>query len=264
MKKKCAFCDADAVKKGGEHVWDDWLNRALPKGRYKAAKRFTIDTPVIEYPTNNLTVKLPVVCERCNSGWMSALTLKTKGSFWRAMLECEPFSLDASNAALLAAFTFMKAVVTDYSLDDDPFFSRADRERLRTNLTVPPLTKIWVAAYQGAPRFSAKNHLSIVAPNSSSGGPFFGMQFCSFTYVVGQLAVQLLAPRWKHISDRGKPMLTISPNVYWQPAAIQFWPHDGSLLVWPPEKYMGDNVIEAFIYRFNMPINVRLPANLEL
>jgi len=256
--KKCAFCDAEAVEKGGEHIWDDWLNRALPRRRYKATKRFTIDSPVIEYATYHLNEKLPVVCEKCNSGWMSALTLRTKDSFSRAMLEGEPFSLDARGAALLAAFTFMKAVVTNHSIDDDPFFTRADREKFRTSLVIPPWTKMWSAAYQGAARFSTKNNLGIIGPNNPAL-PFYGMEFCSFSYVVGKLSLQLLAPRWKHIRDRGKPMLGISPNIYWQPPAIQFWPHDGKILSWPPEKYLGDNVIEAFIYRFNVPINVPVP-----
>ena len=255
--KKCAFCDAEAVEKGGEHIWDDWLNKELPKGRYHATKRLTIDSPVIRYTATSLNEKLPVVCEKCNSGWMSALTNKTKETFSRAMLKGEPFSLGARDAALLAAFTFMKAVVTNHSIDDDVFFTRAERERLRTSLAVPPLVKMWFAAYQGAARFSTKNNLGIISPNEP--GPFYGMEFCSSSYVVGKLALQLLAPRWKDIRDKGKPRLTLSPNVYWQLAAIQFWPHNGTILSWPPEKYLGDNVIEAFIYRFNMPINVPIP-----
>jgi hypothetical protein len=254
--KTCAFCDAEAVEKGGEHIWDDWLNKELPKGRYRATKRYTIDSPVIKYAATSLSEKLPVVCVQCNSGRMSALTNKIKQTFSRAMLKGEPFSLGVRDAALLAAFTFMKAVVTNH-IDDDPFFTRAARERLRTSLIVPPFAKMWFAAYQGAARFGVKNNLGIISPKAP--GPFYGMEFCSFSYVVGKFALQLLAPRWKHIRDRRKPMLTINPNIYWQRAALQFWPSDGKILSWPPEKYLSDNVIEAFIYRFTMPINVSIP-----
>jgi hypothetical protein len=252
--KQCAFCDNEAVKRGGEHIWDDWLNKELPKRLYRARKRYTIDSPVIQYPTYKLDEQLPVVCETCNSGWMSALTKKIKDAFSSAMLKGSPFSLCARDAALLAAFTFMKAVVTNHGVDDDPFFTRGARERLRTSLVIPPLVKMWFAAYQGVSRFSTKNNLGIIGARESD--PFYGMEFCSFSYVVGKLALQLLAPRWKDIRDRGKPVISINPNVYWQPAAIQFWPYGGQVLSWPPEKYLGDDVIEAFIYRFNMPINV--------
>ena len=119
--KRCAFCDAEAVEKGGEHVWDDWLNRALPKFRYNARKRLGLDSPASEYHATSLKEKFPVVCATCNSGWMSALSLKVKESFSRAILKGEPFSLGVRDAALLAAFTFMKAVVTDHSVGDDPY-----------------------------------------------------------------------------------------------------------------------------------------------
>jgi hypothetical protein len=188
---------------------------------------------------------------------MSALTNKVKLAFSSAILKGAAFSLSPRDAALLAAFTFMKAVVTDHNIDHEPFFSRASRERFRTSLVIPPLVKMWFAAYQGAARFSTKNNLSIIAANKP--GPFSGMEFCSFSYVVGKLALQLLAPRWKDIRDRGKPMLSISPNIFWQPAAIQFWPNGGDILSWPPQKYLSDNVIEAFIYRFNASINVPIP-----
>ncbi|PYV53060.1 MAG: hypothetical protein DMG91_17970 [Acidobacteria bacterium] len=256
--KKCAFCDAEAVRKGGEHVWDDWLNRALPRQRYKARKRYSLHSPVIEYAAAKFDVKFAVVCAECNNGWMSDLTTKIKNCFSRAMLNGEPFSLDTRNSALLAAFTFMKAAVTNYEIDDDPFFTRAARENLRTSLTIPPFIKMWTAAYQGAARMSAKNHLYIVSPKGK-WQPFYGMEFCSFTYVVGKLAVQLLAPRWRHIYDRGRPMLTITPNVMWRPATIQFWPYASNVSSWPPEKYLGEEIIESFIYRFNVPINVPIP-----
>jgi hypothetical protein len=256
VKKRCAFCDADAVEKGGEHIWDDWINKALPKKTlYRARKRYTLGSPLIEYDTASLSEKIPAVCEKCNSGWMSALTLKVKTVFSQAILEGDPFSLGARDAALLAAFTFMKAVVTNHCHDDEPFFTRAARERFRTSLVIPPLVKMWFAAYRGESVMSTKNNLSIIS--SSSPGPLYGMEFCSFTYVVGKLALQLLAVRWQNIHHRSRPLVTLSPNIAWEPAVTQFWPHDGpSLISWPPPKYLGDDSIQAFIQRFQMPVNI--------
>src|SRR5262249_41648301 len=73
----------------------DRLNRALPKQRYRARKRYTLNSPVIEYASTKFRERFPVVCSDCNSGWMSALTLKIKESFSRTILHGEPFSLDA-------------------------------------------------------------------------------------------------------------------------------------------------------------------------
>jgi hypothetical protein len=251
---KCAFCDGDGVDKGGEHLWDDWLNKELPKKRYNAKKRLSIDSPAIKFVTRGLNEKVPAVCSRCNSGWMCGLTAKMKERFSATILEGAPFSLDAGDAALLAAFTFMKATVKDYCYGKDPFFTRAARERLRESLTIPPLVKMWFAAHQGAAQYAFHSNFHIVS--TSAPGPIYGMEFFSYTYIVGHLALQLLAPRWKDICDRDKPLVTLAPNAYWRPATVQFWPDRGETLLWPPEKYLGDSVIEQFINRFQVPINI--------
>lgn len=260
MRRVCAFCPADAVERGGEHLWDNWVNRALPETRYLARRQYSLDSSVTEYYTDSLDEKLPVVCNGCNNGWMSALSLKMKERFERAMLDAEPFSLGARDAAILAAFTFMKAVVTDHLINsDDPFFTRAVRERFRSSLTLPSLLKVWFGAFHGRYRMSTRNNLLLIS--TSELGPLYGMQFLSHTYVVGNLALQLLAPRWQHMHNRGKPLISLTPNVYWEQATTLFWPHDGSFLSWPPLKYIGDDTIQSFIYRFKSPVKVRIPIS---
>jgi hypothetical protein len=256
MARMCAFCPADAVEKGGEHIWDDWLNKTQPKGaRYKAGKRFGMNAPFIEYDTASLNEKLPVVCEPCNSGWMSGLTNKFKHKFSGAVLNGEPFTLDRKDAALLAAFTFMKAVVTDHAAIGDTFFARGDRERLRTSMIVPPRARCWFAAYQGDRRFSTKSNVFVVQGDVP---PLLGMEFFSHSYVVGKLALQLLAPRWKDIRDFGRSLYTLTPADVWLPAVVSFWPYAGSSLSWPPLQHIADDTIQSFIYRFENP--VRVPA----
>jgi len=258
---KCAFCPADAVEIGGEHVFDNWINKALPKLRYRAIKVDSLDVPPVLFDADRLNEKLPVVCKECNNGWMSVLSLKVKDRFGRAMLDGEPFSLGPRDAAVLAAFTFMKAVVTNHTIDYEPFFTRGARERFRTSLVLPPSIKAWMAAFRGKARMSTRNSMGIVSTDDPS--PLQGLEFCSFTHVVGKLALQLLAPRWKQINHRGRPVLSLNPNVYWQPATILFWPHSGSFLSWPPPKYLSDDTIKTFIERFvapvNVPINVPIP-----
>jgi hypothetical protein len=253
--RKCAFCDASATSKGGEHLWDDWLNEALPKKtRFHAKKRLSIDSPPIEFVQVGLQEQVPFVCAECNSGWMSDLTAKVKQRFSPAILDGTPFSVDARDAALLAAFTFMKAAIKDYCYGKDVFFSTAARKRLRGSLAIPPLVKIWFASFRGTSRFSFRSVFNIGA--TSEPGPLYGMEFFSYTYVVGKLTLQLLAPRWKDIFDGHRPLVTLTPNAYWNPAAVQFWPNSGESLSWPPPKYLGDDFIQQFIDRFQAPITL--------
>jgi hypothetical protein len=256
MKKMCAFCPSDAVETGGEHIWDNWLNKELPETRYHARKQYTTNSPVIHYDTDSLNEKLPVVCNECNHGWMSVLSLKVKERFGRVMLDGEPFSLGARDAAILAAFTFMKAAVTNQLTvhEYEPFFTRAAREKFRISLALPPILKAWFAAFQGEARISTRSNFSIVS--TSEPGRLYGIEFGSFTYIVGKLALQLLAPRWKNIKDRGGRLLSLTPNAYWEQATVLFWPHNGSFLSWPPPKYLGDDTVQAFIERFSNPVNL--------
>jgi hypothetical protein len=251
--RKCAFCDADCVDHGGEHLWDDWLNEELPKKtHFHATKRLFIDSPPIKFGQVGLKEKVPAVCAKCNGGWMSAITARVKERFSAAILRGDPFSVDARDAALLTAFTFMKAAVKDYGYGKDVFFTRADRERLRTSLTIPPLTKVWFAAYQGTPRYSFRSVFNI--GSTSEPGPLYGMEFFGYTYVVGNLVLQLLAPRWKNIRDRHRPLVVLTPDVSWECAAVQIWPYAGSSLSWPPAKYFLDDSIQQFIERFRVSI----------
>lgn len=256
MATRCAFCHNDAVERGGEHIWDAWLNKKLPETRYRARKQYTTNSPLIEYDTDSLNEKLPVICDECNHGWMSVLSLKVKERFERVVLDGEPFSLGARDAAILAAFTFMKAAVTNHLAvhEHEPFFSRAAREKFRTSLAVPPMVKMWFAAFQGEARISTRSNFSVV--RTSNPGPLYGIEFGGFTYVVGKLALQLLAARWKDIRDRGRPLLSLTPNAYWEQATVLFWPYKVDFLSWPPLKYLGDDVMQAFIHRFSNPVNL--------
>jgi hypothetical protein len=248
---KCAFCNRDAVTKGGEHIWDNWINEEIPKTRFNAKKRLSLDSRPIQFVSNGLNEKLPAVCSECNSGWMSAVTAQVKDRFSGAMLHGEPFSLGLKDAELLAAFTFMKAIIQDYCYSEIPFFKRVDRRTLRTSLKVPDFVGFWCSAYQGSSRLAFRSYYDITC----SRPPFAGAEFFSFTYICGKLALQLVAPGWKDISDN-RPLLILKPNSYWDPAATKFWPHPRYDLSWPPDKYLGDDVIEQFVNRFAVPINL--------
>ena len=248
---KCAFCNNDA--KSGEHLWDDWINEELPKKtRFNARKRLSLDSAPIEFVSVGLKEKVKVVCQKCNNGWMSALTARMKKRFLKTVLNGAPFSLGRGDAALLSAFTFMKAAVKDYCYGAPPFFMKDARKRLRISLTIPPLARMWIAAFQGSSRYSFQSSFNVV---DTSAAPLSGMEFFSYTYIAGNLALQLLAPRWKDVRDWNKPLVTLTPNPYWQPATIQLWPYAGEAH-WPPPKYLGDSVISDFINRFSAPIKV--------
>jgi hypothetical protein len=72
---------------------------------------------------------------------------------------------------------------------------------------------------------------------------------------LGIWSFSFLRRKWKDTRDWNKPLLALAPNSFWQPGAVQFWPYADEVS-WPPEKDLGDNIIEQFIYRFNAPVHV--------
>jgi hypothetical protein len=254
--KQCAFCPAEAVKRGGEHIWDDWLNRALPTKKFRVKQRLSPADPFREYDAAILKEKLPTVCEKCNNTWMSDITERVKQNFQDAIINGATLALPARDIALLSAFTFMKAVVAGHAIPGaEPFFTRAARERFRQSLAVPPHVQMWIAAYQGRYRYSGKCNAGILV--ATDDGPYEGIEFFAFTYVVGHLVLQLLAPRWKDVRHRASHLPIPDPLPNWNTAVIGFWPDDGAPGSWPPPKYIGDDTIEQFIDRFKRQIRLR-------
>jgi hypothetical protein len=257
MPKMCAFCSNDAVEHGGEHGWDDWLNEWLPVTGY-TAKYSSTTGEKREYKKKRLEMQLSVVCERCNNNWMSQVTKRIKQTFAYAIRDGSSLCILPTGIALLAAFTLMKAVCFNHEIlseDEEPFFTRACRERLGKSLEVPSVAlRMWIGAFQGKALHSTKASPMLL---SSSAPPLQGMQYFAFTYVVGKIVLQLCAGRWKNVHHRGGSIIPmLAPDPYWDQAAIKFWPYTAPI-EWPPPKHFGDDTIQQFINRFKDDIKLR-------
>jgi hypothetical protein len=255
MVKRCAFCPTEATKLSGEHLWDDWLNRAVSTKGYKA-RYGTLTQDAIEWDAGKLNHKLPVVCSACNSTWMAQLGDRVKAGFSGLILEGAALSILPSGLSVLSGYTFLKAGVADYTYcDGEPFFTRAARERFRTSLSIPGNTQIWIGSFQGEAAFSTRCNIRHYE-NTQPGTPFFGVEWFAFTYVIGRLLVQLLAPRWKNILHRGLSLPVLSPNSRWDEAAVKIWPISCSYVSWPLS-YLGDQEFNVFAHRFGARVEVR-------
>jgi len=257
MANKCAFCPQDAVEHGGEHVWDDWLNRSFSVTKHQIRYSATSGKSR-EYNTRKLKEKLAVVCHDCNSGWMSQITKRTKIAFEAVIVERRPLCILPSGIALLAAFTFMKAAVgaTDIAQNDEAFFTRAQRERFRKSLAVPEFgVRMWIGAFQGKALHGGR---FVPATLSTDEPQLRGIEYFTFTYLVGHLVLQLLAGRFKDVRQRRhRPLPMLRPDPFWDEGCIQFWPPTNvSGITWPPAKYFDDSGLQDFIDRFKLPINL--------
>jgi len=188
----CAFCPQDGVDHGGEHNWDDWLNRSLCVTKHQF-RYSDLSGKSREYDKRILDEKLPVVCHDCNTRRMSRISNGIKIAFESLMVDGNQLCILPTGVALLAAFTFMKAAVaaTQIAENNEAFFTRAQRERLRKSLGVPDIgVRMWIGKFKGKPLHNGRFVPAIL---SSRAPQLRGVEYFTFTYLVGHLLLQLLA-----------------------------------------------------------------------
>lgn len=255
QRKKCAFCGNDAAKISGEHIWSAWIGRLL--GARKYTWKFTDpETGQVKLWKGLLDTKANVVCKPCNEGWMSQLECEAKRELSDIIVGAKEVALSPRGVVTLAAFTFKNAIVANYmNMKREPFFPPAVRQRFRSTLEIPSDVQMWLAAFGGTYKSGTFiGHVSGPAVTPDYRGPWKDFEFYAFTYSVGGLVVQLLAPRWAPIHRRGLPVPILQPNGIWDKVGIQFWPSDGSSVDWPPPQYLDDNSIDAFTNRWTAPV----------
>jgi hypothetical protein len=253
--ERCAFCPTESKKLTGEHVWDDWLNRELPTKRYRARHRPSLDALSYEWTATELSQKVKAVCAQCNSTWMSRLSDRFRAGFRDQILHGSSLCILPSGVAVLSAYVFLKAVAVDYVYPDgEPFFTRAARETFKLSLAIPPYSQIWLSAFQGEALYGGRCIMRQI--ESTEQGPLYGVQWLAFTYMVGHLVLQLLAPRWKQIRHRGRVLPILSPDPFWDQATIRILPSGDVPITWPPPGYLGEEMVFPFAERFKARIRI--------
>jgi hypothetical protein len=182
---------------------------------------------------------------------MSDLTNHLKAASEGLIRHARPTTLLPLGIATIATYTFLKAVVVDYSITLDghrPFFKPATRYRFREDFVMPRGIQIWLAHHRQRDKLSSGRAWSSTLQLYS--GIAKGFHFYIFTYMVGCLVVQLTCPQWGKSAVprlRDLPVLDEAPG--WRAYTVQIWP-DVSAAHWPPPRDMNRQTLERFRHRF--------------
>jgi hypothetical protein len=243
--KECAFCTNPAVDKGGEHLWSDWMNKLLSRDPYTITQ-FDEKGVQRKWMRRKLDLKAPVVCEKCNSGWMSRLENDRAKPAMKDIILSDrlaPLSLDRMKS--IASFAFKSAVIADHmSLPNrDPFFPVAARHTFAASLDIPINFMVWLAAFKEVRHgvFRAVYH-----PCPANAVRRFELYV--FTFGAGFLIFQTLAVRWLD-SDIGKRAVTKQAAI-WNKFSIPILPNDGQAVLWPPNKQFDLRWASTFSHRW--------------
>ena len=242
----------------GEHLFSAWIGRLLNYPKY-SWKFIDPDTGEIREWQASLDLKIKAVCESCNSGWMSRLETEAKYALSDMIKYGSKMSLLPRGIATLSAFAFKSAVIaTCMNRNHEPFFTRADRENFRSSQSLPSKVQMWISCLQDiAMTGTFIGHvfgLNVPSGTNRHGIQIDDLESYAFTYSAGYLAFQVLACRHGKIANRGKPLPILRPNLGWDDAVVQFWPHSGAPITWPPLLNLNSDSLNALANRWRNAI----------
>jgi hypothetical protein len=260
----CIFCSNPRTNKRGEHVWDDWLNREGGKERRDPSTTFYYGSGgelIRKHDSIRMDVTVDMVCDSCNSTWMSDLTTRMKDLLEPSIRRDQPVYLDTLALMTLVSFAFMKSAVLDWYAvrkDRTACISRTTCAAFRRSLTsdsfdgsiaLPDGLQAWIARYR---RTHAMEALAF-CEEMAGARQFKGYRILVITYVVGSFIFQLTYPRWAKVT-RNRPTAPFF-QVIGDVLSAPIWPGVDSA-DWPPLLYVESRTLESFRERFR---RIRVP-----
>jgi hypothetical protein len=222
-----------------EHVWAQWISRALRKhvGVAQDERLFTISTPEGERRTRMIDVEAPT-CRLCNTRWLSVLEQDVQRILEPMMLG-EECILSREQQRLLATWAAKTVLMFDIATGDEaviPMGYYREFANLRSPL---PSTQIWIGAYLGdAPAFACRDALWINVPYDEPPNAFVT------TIAVFRVVFQVVG----HFVKAG----SFQDRRYQFASAIhRVWPVAPGSIRWPPRNVaFGDESLREFATSF--------------
>lgn len=239
----CLFCENNA--NSPEHIFPDWYNRRVPTDRISKAgvleTWYGMNAPLAQYSIKrgkitNRTVR--VVCESCNTGWMSRIEDRSSRIFKRLLTD-EIFTLDENIINTIAAWAHLKLMISDALPEEKQHIPKISRIMFAKNETLLANTCVYLGRYIGMRNNKGRHirdlaHIMTRNPDHSN---LYTQQFTSqnIIYVMGNIVI-LIA--W----SQSEKLIYIpsEPIASWMP---KIWPFTGTTYQWP-RAHIGDETIE--------------------
>lgn len=214
------------------------MNKLVP-GKKKFTLRNTNREIIANWVSPELDWKANVVCEPCNTHWMSNIeSMHAKPSMAELITGKLDIPIDQTRADSIALFAFKTAVVFDHiSRDREPFFERSVRHEFRNSLTIPINVGMWLTGFAPTGRGEA-----ITTYHEGGLSPDNRLEVYVCTYAVEHLVIQIVSYR-----QRGLSRISVKDNFL----AVPFWPKIPNGFVWPPTSVLQSaNDFDSFSARW--------------
>lgn len=241
MSKACIFCGSRG-KKSKEHIWPVWMHEHLPllgDGEYVSELntfkwKEQIGSRKSTRQGHLTTKKIRVVCQSCNSGWMSELENEAKPILLK-LLGGESIELCAEKQKTLARWITMKAIIGEHADSDTHMTPREDRSLLRLENRIPNYFVIYIGVHNASSdsawlRISQTIALSPEGPSPPLGQLKRNIQ--SIAFICGKLFVFVFAVREDGIEPTEFLKLRKVQRIYPRQSDIVKWPPTDTLTTW--------------------------------
>ncbi len=190
-------------------------------------------------------IRVRHLCNDCNSGWMSDLENKIRPLLGPLMNDLS-FRLDPAQQSLIATWGMKTAMVFQcMGVSREWFYSKAEREHLRSRLSLPANTVVWLGRYE-------RSDISLCEARRLHGpvgvDPTVLRDGYVTTLAVGRLVMQILTLRLTPAQRGPRRDLQARPS-RWDQALIQIWPAT-RLIYWPPTLSLNEPTLASLNERF--------------
>jgi hypothetical protein len=222
--KPCIFCGNPADSK--EDLFPRWILKRV-NTREPLSRRMGDAPPVI---TEDQEVRLPCVCQKCNSGWMSGME-KTVQKFVGAMIEDFALTLDRQQQRTLAEWAVKCAMCNDTVDVHSRFFTEDECHEFRKTRKIPDRTMVFAAHFVGHSLDSDGVDFTLIEPTTGD----LLVRGHIYNVMVGHVVLQVLSwhPEPQH---EEKNVQIRSADGPWDQLTVQIWPFEKKSVQWSPPR----------------------------
>ncbi len=243
----CIFCPKKASTK--EDAWPRWLLNRFPVSSTARTYAERGGYRLGNWPTTKPRLQVKWLCDSCNNGWMSILENEAKPAL-ESILDDKLKDIGPSAQSILARWAVKTAMVLE-CIDSNRtwFYSKDERQTMRSAQSLPPRTSVWIAKFINQPNiYSAAKDLRTTAGNNEAHA-------YATTMVFGSLALQIVSIKTTLVIPENVPLNYDVRDGPWDQTLVQIWPPSQKSLAWPPHYGLdGDLGLDALTERLSPAI----------